>query len=338
MSIPTSLIVVFLVAAWLAVLVPMVARRREPVPETEADGSTFRVLRRASVSVRRRPKLARRDELEEDDLMDDQGTDDASEAEDLHEELLDPDETADDIEDDEYDGYDGYDEYEEVAEPIRAGALRGSVQAPSGVRGPFSPQANSDDEDVHVSDAYVADVRRPEPLPERRFDQDHDVDSAHLRPVPRRSGRGGYDPDAAEIARAYRYSRRRRVAVVLLVAAIVFSLAAYFVKPILWSGTAVFGLLLVAYLGYLRRQVHIEADIRERRLARLARARQIRPEYPIGHPDLPVDVAPFAPAMSQVPPSGNRRGREIVDLEDDDPSFDDLDYYQPLTYRRASGQ
>ena len=49
MSIPTSLIVVILVAAWLAVLVPMVARRREQVPETETAGSTFRVLRRASV-------------------------------------------------------------------------------------------------------------------------------------------------------------------------------------------------------------------------------------------------------------------------------------------------
>ena len=148
-------------------------------------------------------------------------------------------------------------------------------------------------------------------------------------------------PDEAvqyEIARAYRYSRRRRVTVVLLVATIVFSLAAYFVKPILWSGTAVFGLLLIAYLGYLRRQVHIEADIRERRLARLARARQIRPEYPAVHGEMAMPTAPFAAASSQVPPSGYHSGRQIVDLEDDDPSFDDLEYYQPISYRRASGQ
>ena len=54
MSIPTSLIVVLLVAAWLAVLVPIFAKRREQVPETEMDGGTFRVLRRASASIRRR--------------------------------------------------------------------------------------------------------------------------------------------------------------------------------------------------------------------------------------------------------------------------------------------
>ena len=46
MSIPTSLIVVLLVVAWLVVLVPMVARRREKVPQTEPTGSGFRVLRR----------------------------------------------------------------------------------------------------------------------------------------------------------------------------------------------------------------------------------------------------------------------------------------------------
>ncbi len=59
MSIPTSLIVVLLVVAWLVVLVPMVARRREKVPQTEATGSGFRVLRRASASLRRRPRPRR---------------------------------------------------------------------------------------------------------------------------------------------------------------------------------------------------------------------------------------------------------------------------------------
>src|SRR6478735_8288765 len=55
MNVPTSLIVVLLVVAWLVVLVPMVARRREKVPQAEPSGSGFRVLRRASASLRRRP-------------------------------------------------------------------------------------------------------------------------------------------------------------------------------------------------------------------------------------------------------------------------------------------
>jgi hypothetical protein len=57
------------------------------------------------------------------------------------------------------------------------------------------------------------------------------------------------------------------------------------------------------------------------------------------HGDVPIAAAPFASAPSQVPPAAYRRGREIVDLEDDDPSFDDLEVYEPpISYRRASGQ
>ena len=47
----------------------------------------------------------------------------------------------------------------------------------------------------------------------------------------------------------------------------------------LWFGAAISLALLVGYLTYLRRQVRIEAAIRQRRMERLQRARQIRPEY-----------------------------------------------------------
>ena len=166
-------------------------------------------------------------------------------------------------------------------------------------------------------------------------------DDVHLRPIPRRAGRGGYDPEAAEVARQFKYSRRRRVAVILLLAALLFSAAAILIKPVLWAGTAVFVLLLIGYLAYLRRQVRIEGSIRERRLARLRRARQIRPEYDYDRAETGADSNAFARSAvpaAQVPPNGYRRGREVVDLDDDDPSFDDLEYYQPLAYRRASGQ
>jgi hypothetical protein len=61
-------------------------------------------------------------------------------------------------------------------------------------------------------------------------------------------------------------------------------------------------------------------------MERLQRARQIRPES--GRPARRV-----RPGTSAVVP-----GR-TVDLDDDDPAFDDLDEYQePMTYRRAAGQ
>ncbi len=352
MSVPTSLIFVILIAAWLAVLVPMVARRREKVPETETAGSTFRVLRRASASVRRRPKLGRHDDLEEDDLVDIQQRDDFADRDadggdlDMEESALDEELLDDDVDEDDYDD----DELDEVVEqaPVAARSRRSeTVQARRGtasvavIESDYYVETQQDRGHSVAAQNLSAqnDVppRRASQAP-RRDDVD-DVDDARLRPVPRRPGRGGYDPDAAEIARAYRYSRRRRVAVVLLVAAVVFAVGAYLFMPVLWCGTAVFALLLIGYLGYLRRQVQIEADIRRRRLARLARARQIRPEYSMDHGDAPIVGAPFASTASHVPPAAYRRGREIVDLEDDDPSFDDLEVYEPpISYRRASGQ
>lgn len=328
MSIPTSLIIVVLVGAWLAVLVPMVARRREAVPETEVDSGTFRVLRRASASIRRRPRFDRREDLEEAGYDADLESDGPATDEALDEELLDSD--GDEFAEGEFpegefsEGKDEAAQYEQVPyeellpEEVRPGAVDEDAEPVSvrvgGRRG-----------------STRSDAIRPDPF--------EGVDESHLRPVPRRHGRGGYDPDAAELARAYRYSRRRRVTVILLGVTIVFALAAFLFKPVLWSGTVVFGILLVAYLGYLRRQVRIENDIQHRRQDRLRRARQIRPEY--HREDEPVTGSAFGRrdlVAAQVPPSGYRRGREVVDLEDDDPSFDDLEYYQPIEYRRASGQ
>ena len=95
----------------------------------------------------------------------------------------------------------------------------------------------------------------------------------------------------------------------------------------LWFGAAISLALLVGYLTYLRRQVRIEAAIRQRRMERLQRSRQIRPEY--RRPPQRVRAG-----MSAVAP-----GRTMVDLDDDDPGFDDLEEFQePMTYRRAAGQ
>jgi len=151
------------------------------------------------------------------------------------------------------------------------------------------------------------------------------VEGEHLRPVPRRPGRGGYDPEAAEATRAYRFRQRRRITFVLLIATVVFTLAALLTVSVFWVGAVVSVVLLAGYLAYLRRQVRIEAAIRQRRMERLQRARQIRPESGRSRPGRVRSDAD--------------RGREVVDLDDDDPAFDDLEnYHEPVTYRRAVGQ
>ncbi len=421
MSIPTSLIFVFLVAAWLAVLVPMVARRREAVPEAETDGGTFRVLRRGSRAARRRPVRGRGDHVEDDisERMDSGGTraysgtssgkgyDPAAEVDgarydddlgDQYETDHDADEyDSDQYDTDEYDTdehdvdqdrvdrdddeHDGAEpeEYEAAGVPAESRGRfrrwgrrsraepaddRPQKMARTGAH-PYRPANRNrveqpDPVDSGMPSARPVDGRgsspySPPPIPQPaagsrpagrtspRLDRLAEVDEAALRPIPHRPGRGGYDPEAAEAARAYRYSRRRRVAVTLLLATLLCTAVAVLVTPLAWIGTGVFGLLLIGYLAYLRRQVHIEADIRERRLARLRRARQIRPEYDLDLHRTPApptgsDFVRSAVPAAQVPSTGYRRGREIVDLEDDDPSFDELEYYQPLSYRRASGQ
>ena len=322
MPVPTSLIIVVLVVAWLAVLVPMVARRREKVPEWDEGGARFRVLARSSPRRRANLNLLHRKETD----MDTAGEIDDLDGEPLDEELLDAPESDDDLFDDETDA-DELDSDPAMGSPDphpRWAADFGSAPAPR-----------------RRGRAGATPMRVPESviLPEA-VDEYDGVDEQRYRPVPQRHGRGGYDPEAAEATRHFRYRRRRRITAVLVLLTVVFVVAAVLLARVLWVGAAVFGLLLVGYLAYLRRQVRIEEDIRQRRLAKLRRARQIRPEYafePASHGPIHSGATPMsAPASAAW--SGPGRGRQMVELDDDDPAFDDLENYEPVVYRRASGQ
>ena len=154
-----------------------------------------------------------------------------------------------------------------------------------------------------------------------------EVEAEQLRPVPHRPGRGGFDPEAAEATRSYRYQQRRRVTLILLVATVAFTLAAVVMINWLWFGAVISLALLVGYLAYLRRQVRIESAIRQRRMERLQRARQIRPEFA------------RAPRSTRAGMSAVAPGRAVVDLDDNDPGFDELkEIRQSPAYRRAAGQ
>ena len=104
---------------------------------------------------------------------------------------------------------------------------------------------------------------------------DDESDVRWERPPPRyRPGRGGYDPEAdAETARR-RYAFRQRVVLTLLVCALLTGIAAAAAFPLVWGAHGAIDLALVIYLVYLRRQVRMEAAIRERRAARMAGTRR----------------------------------------------------------------
>jgi hypothetical protein len=201
------------------------------------------------------------------------------------------------------------------------------------------------------------DEEEPEPLPQPgRAERRAERDRAGYRP-----GRGGFDPEAAEIAARAKYGFRQRIVVILLVAAVITAAVAGFLVPLVWWGHALADVVLVGYLVYLRRQVRIEEEIRQRRLARFNSTRA--PRRPSGpapapRPSASVDddfeledeaddvdaVEVVEPVRREVverrpsPTSRIRRSAVVVDLDDEDPAFEELDEPGTGPYRRAVGE
>jgi hypothetical protein len=276
---PSSVIIVALAAAWLVVLVPMVARRRQQVARTADSALAARVVRSG------------RNEDREEFAMSEETVKSRPSVEDDLAEL---------------------------------------------------------EADLELEDDY--EEPEPEPLPQpSRAERAQRAERAGYRP-----GRGGFDPEAAEIAARAKYGFRQRIVVILLVIAVATAAVAGFVMPLVWWGHAVADIVLVGYLAYLRRQVRIEEEIRQRRLARFNGTRA--PRRPAPRPtvsdavedDEPVedaeDVNVVEPARREVverrpsPTSRVRRSAVVVDLDDEDPAFEELDEPGTGPYRRAVGE
>lgn len=191
-------------------------------------------------------------------------------------------------------------------------------------------------------------LRRPDPfraapqrgqeipmIPGRVVQREPAVDERRYR-----AGRGGYDPEvAAQLARA-KYTFRQRVVLGLALAALVTVVLAYTVSPLLWWLHAALDVAIVAYLGYLRRQVRIEDQVRQRRAARLAGSRS--PASVVA--DVPVevmqDVEPIRePTVWPTPELPATHPTAVaLDFDDEDPIFDDLQPVFEPPYRRAVGE
>ncbi|HEX4700615.1 MAG TPA: gephyrin-like molybdotransferase receptor GlpR [Pseudonocardiaceae bacterium] len=276
---PSSLIIVALVVAWLLVLVPIVARRRQEVARTADSMLAARVVRSGGV----------RSTAEEEFTMADAG-----EADTKHE-------------------VDDYDE--------------------------FDSELDGDQFEDHFDD--------PSNPADEPYDPEYDYDDyAESGARPYRPGRGGFDPEAAAMTARARYGFRQRVVVLMLMAALISGLVAGLLSPLVWWIHAAVDVGLVGYLGYLRRQVRIEEEIRERRTARLGAQRRVHTPHPT-HDAAPVEdevvVEDLAPPEPQPP---TRRpltwhvhpGAVVVDTDDEDPMFTDLEEPGAMPYRRAAGE
>ncbi|MFD9960628.1 gephyrin-like molybdotransferase receptor GlpR [Amycolatopsis sp. NPDC058986] len=269
---PSSVIIVALAAAWLVVLVPMVARKRQQVARTADSALAARVVRSGSARNEGQEEFAMSDSAKptvEDDLAE------------LEAEL----------------------------------------------------DADLEDEEPE-----------PDPLPQPSRAPRAESERHGYRP-----GRGGFDPEAAEIAARAKYAFRQRVVVILLIVAVATAAVAGFLIPLVWWAHAAADVVLVGYLGYLRRQVRIENEIRQRRMARFNNTRAPRrPMAPEADEEPVVDdvedvevVAPVRREIVERKPSPMLRARRqavVVDLDDEDPAFVDLDEPGTRPFRRAAGE
>ena len=344
---PSSLVFAALVVAWLAVLVPVVARRRQMVPRPAEAHLSSRVLARPDRSASTGPTATA---VPEPDPETDPGPE--MDAGDTHE----PD----------------------VDAPQGRVLDRGRGRRP--VRDDAGEDEGMDDRDDEGRLATAERDDYDEPGYDDRYEHDGvpgepgPYDVPDHRPRVYRPGRGGFDADAAAAAAHARYAFRQRVALGLIAVAVLSLLAALVVTPALWWLHIATDLGLVGYLLFLRRQTRIEDEVRRRRLARLTgerRALEARRERQAEHdarlaevqrwdaedeldddeigahddldadhddadPDDDLDVPAPRWIAPRTPAPAVPDGMELVADTDEDPDFHDLSDSRVPAYRRMA--
>jgi hypothetical protein len=140
-----------------------------------------------------------------------------------------------------------------------------------------------------------------------------------------------YDPAKAEAISARKYKFRKRMLALMTLAMIGSAAGAYFLAAAApWGWYVCGGLAAVTlmYLGYLRRQTRIEERLRRRRMQRMARSR------------LGVENTEDRD-LNVLPPRLRRPGAVVLEIDDEDPVFEHLDYApsaRDYDLPRAAGQ
>jgi hypothetical protein len=288
------------------------------VAKTADSALAARVVRSGGVSAKVEEAFTVSDNPDHD-------TDDAKlqvDADELDELELDEDDL-DDLDEDELDDFD-----DEDLEPEELDAAE-------------ADELTAEDYDDDLDDEYVDEDEVVD-----EYDEDDDRHRSHR---PYRPGRGGFDPAAAAASARAKYAIRQRIVLFIIVLAIATAVLAALTKPVIWWAHGLLDIGLISYLSYLRRQVRIEDDIRQRRAARLGAEaedeayRQDYSDYDADRDYREADRydAPPAPRATLTRPVARPRprpGTVVVETDDDDPIFDDLDQPDVLPYRRAVGE
>jgi hypothetical protein len=124
-----------------------------------------------------------------------------------------------------------------------------------------------------------------------------------------------YESKTAAAVSARKYKFRKRMLMAMGVLSVATAAAAFLVSPTFWWACGSVGAVTILYLGYLRRQTRIEEQVRRRRAQRMARSR------------LGVESTQD-PEFDVVPSRLRRPGAVVLEIDDEDPIFEHLDYAQ----------
>ncbi len=328
-SIPQSLLWISLVVLWLFVLVPMLVSKRDAVRRTSDVALATRVLNGGGNSrlvKRSGPAAGHRSDPDWTPPQDSADTDldeDHSEDEDREHEV------DDDADTDELSRRRPVVMRMAVAEPTEPDYLDVDVVEDSHVlpagdsasatepeTADIEPVEGEDDDTEAVAKSdededsfeYVEDSSGLEPSAEDEADQEAPA------PMPRNaSRRRRFDTKTAAAVSARKYAFRKKVLIVMAMVLVGSATAAFKVSPIAWWVCGGATAVTLLYLGYLRRQTRIEEKVRDRRMKRMARARLgVENAY-----DRDYDV---------VPSRLRRPGAVVLEIDDEDPVFEHLDY------------
>ncbi|BBY82096.1 hypothetical protein H7I53_14570 [Mycolicibacterium pulveris] len=332
-SIPQSLLWISLVILWLFVLVPMLISKRDAVRRTSDVALATRVLnsgRNARLLRRPRPAAGHASDpdwrpAEDDDF------DDAVDDEPVSRERSLVRAAAVDVEQDAEPEYLDVDVVGEDSGALPVGeSAMADAEEPDAETGELTlefeepaddepVEARSESEGADDEYEYVDDSSGLEAPSETDLKLADSMSAARRR-------RHESKTAAAVSARKYKFRKRMLTAMTAMLVAS--AVAAATLTPSLWWLCGAVGGVTVLYLGYLRRQTRIEERLRRRRAQRLARSR--------------LGVANTHDGELDVVPSRLRRpGSVVLEIDDEDPDFEHLEYTafaRGFDLPRAAGQ
>jgi hypothetical protein len=312
-SIPQSLLWISLVVLWLFVLVPMLVSKRDAVRRTSDVALATRVLNSATAArliKRGGPAAGHRsdpdwqpegDEYDDDlDDADDEETEEASPSRVVTVSAASVEDAAPDY-------------------------LEFDVADPDSEALPVSASAEVDHETAGDTDTEV-DLAVEYDDEGEAFDDDADqyeyIDDTSGIPIgeepprtatPAFDRRYRYDADKAAAVVTRKYAARKRVLMLMALTLVLSAATAFLLTSAAWWFFSIVSAVTVLYLGYLRKQTRIEERVRRRRMQRMARS-QLGVENTY---DREYDV---------VPSRLRRPGAVVLEIDDEDPIFEHLDY------------